>query len=679
MSVLTSNQMFINMKSVPTKDSAEYDAFFEEETDKIKYGLTIDGVRISGWFYWHLNHWHIYRDEIDARSGNSKLVFTNPVCRDNEWIIADKLEEAEKAKKGLMIFGSRRLGKSEFVGSYVGRSATVWEGTENLITGGNWVDIDIITGKLDKGLLALHPYYRIPRYGDNWRKDITLGFKTKKGERREWSIIKMRNYEDGHNPEAAAGTTPSTFIIDEIGKFSWLECFRAAVPSFTTPFGWRLVPILTGTSGYLKTYSDAQKVFNSPESENFLPIFLAEEKKSVSLFIPGTRRMEAKYETDFGSFIESETGILIPAESELRKITFYNSDIQKGNEIIDKEIQQAIKSGDSSGAMKIKMYYPRNTEDLFLSADTNNFPTEAIREWMSFLDSNPRLYGIPVRLFRDVDSRVRYDEDHKRHEIVEFPVTGASDKDAAIMIYEFPISENPAYLLYVAGADPYNQDTSAQSPSLGTVHIFKRTYDLVNGTFQNSIVASYASRPKTMKEWHENVEMLLEFYNATCMPENEGGTFVQYFDAKNKSYYLADGYSLNREISPNSSIYRVKGLPATANVINHCMRILYDYCLEEIVTGVNEQTKEPVKKLGVTRIRDRMLLIEMLNYRQGLNADRIVSFRHALAYNESLNKFHKTIKVEEEITEKKPPYKPIRGPFTLMGTNPWLTPKRPRR
>jgi hypothetical protein len=671
------------MKSIPPRGSLEYEPFFEEEKKKIEYGVTIDGVYMHGWLYWHLNHWNIYLDVKDELSpfGITKLKFTRPNCRDNEWIISEKLTQAEQQRKGLMVFGSRRLGKSEFLSSYIGRSATIFQGSENLITGGNWPDIDIITGKLDKGLTSMHPYFRWTRYGDNWHKDIVLGFKEKGGSRVEWSIVKMRNYDGGINTEAAAGTTPSTFVIDEVGKFDWLQCFRAAVPSFMTPFGWRLVPIATGTSGQLKINTDAEKVFNNPESENFLSMWLTEEKKKTAIFIPGTRRMDAKYETDLGNYLETESGILVHKDSELRTIKFWNSDLKKGNQLIEEEIAQASKSDDPTAALKVRMYLPRNTEDLFLSEKTNKFPIEAIKEWMAYLDAHnndPTIVGLPVRLFRDVTGQVQWESDYEKKEVKDYPVKSSTMKDAPIIIYEMPMTVKPAYLLYIAGADPYNQDDSATSPSLGTVHIYKRTYDLVNGTFQKSIVASYASRPKTMKEWHQNVELLLEFYNATCMNENEGGTFVQYFDSINKSHYLADGYSLNKEISPNTSIKgRIKGLPATPSVINHCMRLLYDYCMEEIVTGVNPTTKELVKKLGVCRIRDRMLLTEMLNYGDE-NADRIVSFRHALAYDESLNKFHKTIKIEPEEDPKPQPKMP-RSPFPLMGSNPFLIPKKARR
>ena len=54
------------------------------------------------------------------------------------------------------------------------------------------------------------------------------------------------------------------------------------------------------------------------------------------------------------------------------------------------------------------------------------------------------------------------DENGIKHEFTDklplsnFPLKPSDDKDAPIVIYEFPI-ENAPYGLYVAGVDPYRQ------------------------------------------------------------------------------------------------------------------------------------------------------------------------------------------------------------------------------
>ena len=672
MSLIQSPEMFINMKSVPDKDSSEYNAFFENELKKIEYGVTINGVHMHGWLYWHINHWKIYQDYEDNVNKTVKRVFSIPKLRDNEWLMQEGLAKAEIEKKGLMIFGSRRMGKSEFASSYVGRSSTIYEGSENVITGGNWVDIDLITAKLDKGLNALNPYFKYGRLADSFRKEVALGFKDRKGNRYEWSKILIRNFENGANPEAAAGITAKSFLSDEVGKYPFLESFMSSVPCFASPYGWRCVPILTGTSGLIEPDSDAQKVFENPEAHNFVSFELKEEGgKIVSMFIPGTKRMEAKYSTTFGNYIQNSKGILLPEDSELHNIEFLNSDDQKGREICLAEQEAAKNSKDSKSLLNAKMYYPLNTDDLFISLSENNFPIEAAKEQLAYLEAEEANICQFIDLYRDVEGKVKYKFSDKPV-IQTYPAETNDNKDAAIVMYQPPM-DNPPYSLYIAGGDPYNQSYSKQSESLGTIYVYKRFYDPINGTFQRTMVASWAARPKTIKEWYEKVELLLEFYNATLMIENADRGLIQHLDQKNKGYLLADGFNLLKEVSPNTKIQgRDKGLPPTIPVINYSMNLFYDYCNEEEIIGVDPKTSEPVKRLGIARIKDKLLLKEIINYKKGANVDRIVAFRHVLAYDKYLEKLMPNIDVKSaervDNTKKKPA---PRMPFGMGSKNPF--------
>jgi hypothetical protein len=681
MDILQSPELFINQKRIPDRTSAEYKPFFQGELEKIKYGVTINGVYIHGWLYWHLNHWNIYIDEEDPNNPADILrVFKRPELRDNEWLIAKYLKQAEDEKKGLMVFGSRRLGKSEFEASWIARGATIYKGSENVLAGLNEADIKVVASKIDKGINSLHEYFRIGRIQDDWRKEVSFGVKEKGTNiRHEYSKIWIRNLDEGKNTEAIAGTTPKTLIIDEVGKGPFLEAFEAAKPGFTSPFGWRCVPILTGTGGQFEPNSDAEKVFKNPAAHNFLAVEWPGKAKKYGVFIPGHYRMEAKTHTTFGSYLE-KNGILIPETSELYNMEFQVSDVEKAKAITNAEIKELEKAHDPKAALKARMYYPDDPDDCFLSAETNQFPIEAIQEhlkWLDALEVKDGFIAQAVELYRDAQNKVTWTSNTKLKEIRDFPVTSSTIKDAPVMMYEPPV-EKPAAFMYIAGADPYNQNTSDASPSLGTIYIYKRIYDLIGGTFQDMMVASYAARPHQMKDWHKVVEMLIELYGATCMIENAGTNFIEYLDTKNKGYLLADGYNLLTQISPNTGIRnRPKGLPPTPRVINHCMGLLYDYCNEEIVG--EDPMGMPVTRLGVTRIRDRMLLMEMLNYSAEGNFDRIVAFRHALVYDAYLSKIAPVVRYTENEEYVKPmpraPRSPFGSggtPFTSIGKNPFI-------
>ena len=222
------------------------------------------------------------------------------------------------------------------------------------------------------------------------------------------------------------------------------------------------------------------------------------------------------------------------------------------------------------------------------------------------------------------------------------------------LVYNFNCETNTFMCHHITthNCDPYNQSSSEYSTSLGTCYIYKRMIDISGTSYYNMPVASYSARLKTMNEWHENVEMLLEWYNSIAMVENEGTTLIQYFDQKKKIHYLADGLTLAKEINLlTTTTSRIKGLAATLLNINYCMSLLYEYCKERVQYGTDENNNL-IYKLGIWRILDLVLLEEMKGFSKDSNSDRIVALRHALAYAKHLDKYQLVVKRIEEYVDE---------------------------
>ena len=89
------------------------------ERERCLAGVTVDGVYIPGWLYWHLNHWWIFTNSEPDENGHIKRIESLPSLRDNEWIRADTYYRCETfrnpdgriEKKGYMEVGGRRGGK----------------------------------------------------------------------------------------------------------------------------------------------------------------------------------------------------------------------------------------------------------------------------------------------------------------------------------------------------------------------------------------------------------------------------------------------------------------------------------------------------------------------------------------------------------------------------------------
>lgn len=661
MSIITSPEFFINMKSVPKKGDTDFQAFLEHELDKLQYGVTINGVYIPNWLYWHINHWKIYRPSIDPRNGDVVDIFDRPQLRDNEWMIAEAIENAKREKKGLCIIGARRLAKTSIVSSWLGLGATIYEGSQNVIVGNNKGDISNIATQLDKGLNGVEPFLKYGRILNDPRKEISLGFKDKKGTVYEFSRIIIKNTEEGNNTEVLAGLTPKTLVYDEIGKADTKEAFLAGLKAFASPFGWRCVPILTGTGGDMQKGKDAREMFNNPHQYNFLEIDVPGESRKSGLFISGLYSIDIpKDEIPLSEYL------LIPSGSELDDIEIHVANEQIGLKMIEEERAKYLKANDQIEYLKAVMYAPLNVDECFLDAsDENPYPVEALKKHLDYLQRTQERQF--VKLYRDVDGSIKYTEDPKLHPITDFPVTKDTDKQGCVVIYEPPITNAPNFL-YIGGADPYNKDKSPNSPSLGSLYIYKRLYDPINGTYQNRIVASYVSRPETMKEWHETVEMLLEFYNATLMIENAGTNFIQYMENKNKGHWLADGYNLAKEINPATSIQgSPKGLAPTPKIQSHYRNLILEYCTDKLNIGQNEDSS-PIEVMGLVRLNDEMLIRELIEYKPKLNVDRIVAFGHVLVYDEYLQKIAPNVKVKEVDDNQPVKKRPPRSPFIIPST-----------
>lgn len=613
---------YLNQGRIPDRQSAEYKPFFDFHRDICLNGAMMNGVFINPFLYWHLNIWHTEVDVIDER-GRISQKYANPLLRDNEWIVTNEIERAQQDKKGLVILGIRRFAKSVLEASYIGWGATFDENSQNVIAGLNAPDIKLITDKLDKGLNFLPEAWRWQRVEDNWKNQVTLGIKTKSGERIPFSQILIRNLDEGNNEEAIAGTKPRKLIIDEIGKGNFLRGFQAAVPGFTTPYGWGCSPILTGTGGDMKRFMDAKSLMFDVNNFNFLTYNNEKDEKRVhGLFISYKYRMEAKEESTLGAFLEKPKG------SDLHNVKMLVSNEEKAKEITESNLERLKKAGDRVAYLKEKMYYPLEVDDIFLNEDTNIFDIEAAKRQKARLIGQERT-GTPVILFHDGE-KISHEFTDKQP-ITNFPLKNSDLKDAPVVIYEFPL-ENPPYGLYVAGVDPYRQGQAAYSTSLGSVYIYKRMHDITGEKYQDMFVASYCARPDKKETWEEQARLLIKYYNARTLCENDDISFIEYMKAKGDAHYLEKQPEWLKEVVPGTTVKREYGVHRSADKIRDYLHNCLKKYMEAVVYQEKNEDGEIIKEvLGVSKIFDPVLLEEIIQYNDQGNFDRIVAAELAIA------------------------------------------------
>ena len=630
--MLDSPEFLINMKSTTDPESSEYTSFWENEDKKITEGVTINGFYFSPFIYWHLNYASLYLDIQQGKRVVRQL--GRPQLWDTYFEVDNaitKAETHEDGKKGVVIVGSRRISKSMLTSSYIAHKAVTLKGGDHLISALNQPDLSNTTQAVDLTLRNLPDYFRFPRIEDDWKRQVTLGYKDKKtNQRHEWSKIHVRNFNEGNNTEAAAGLTLSSFMLEEGGKGDMLSCLAATIPCFDSPYGWRCSPIVIGTSGDMTKAGDLEELFNNPEAYNFLPVEVNETGKSYGLFIPGTKSLKVpKTPTPLGLYLEKDT------PSELDNITMWMADEDKGKEMILKNREQVKKASGLEAYLKEVMYYPLTHEECFLELSQNIFPVDLLQEQLTKLVSQ-EIKADNVELFLDTTGRVKHKFTDKKA-VENFPTKPSDNIEGCVHIWEYPLSDAP-YGLYTAGTDPYKQSQAHYSTSLGYTYIYKRVHDLSGEGWQNIVVAAYTGRPKKIETWYETTKLLLKYYNAKVLVENMDYGFIQHCVDKNEAAKLLERTpTFLNDIHPNSTVNRDYGIHMTKDIKNYILSLIIEYITEVIDVERDESGNIIKEKLGVTRILDPLLIKELIKFTPKLNVDRVISFGLTLAMAKSLN------------------------------------------
>lgn len=641
-----STEFFKNIKTLPPPGTEEFKQLIDWEVEKCTGGININGVHISGWLYWHINHWWIRIDEVD-QYGNDIRVKKLPELRDNEWIRAEHLENCKKERKGYMEIGARQGGKSEMEASYFGMNAVLFQNTQNVIVCGNDNDLSLLKDKVDYGLNNIWDGIKIPRLDKTWRSNqVRLGYKMPNGEDQIWSYIVIRNAQDGNNTEVAAGTTAKSFIMDEVGKYSFASAFTAAEPAFKGKHGWRAVPILVGTGGAFDKGKDAENFFYNPEANNFLGIKETPESKETGLFMSGIYRQDCKEKMPLDKWLTQEKGLTFPKNNALSKIEINVANKEKAVITINKEREAKKTNPDRTLYLKQIMYFPLTAEECFLSSQENMFDVEAARRQQQKLLIQTRT-GTPVVLFND-DGVVKHEFTNKLP-ISSFPLKQNDNKDAPVVIYEFPI-ESPPYGLYVAGVDPYRQGKSAYSSSLGAVYIYKRMNAISGEKYQDMFVASYCARPDKKETWEEQARLLIKYYNARTLCENDEISFIDYMISKGDAHYLERQPQWLTEIVPNTTVRREYGIHRSAEKIRNFLHGSIKKYMEETIYKETDDNGDTIKEIqGISKIFDPVLLEEIIQFNDDLNTDRLIAAELAIALAMKMDPLYGSVGVKEDV------------------------------
>lgn len=227
--------------------------------------------------------------------------------------------------------------------------------------------------------------------------------------------------------------------------------------------------------------------------------------------------------------------------------------------------------------------------------------------------------------------------------ISQFPVDKKmQDKTGVLVVWERPVP-NPTFGMYYASVDPVSEGKTTTSESLCSIYIYKNAVEVTRETPEgiesfierDSIVAAWCGRYDDINKTHEKLELIIEWYHAWAVIENNISLFIQYMISKKKQKYLVPKQQILflKDLGSNQNVFQEYGWKNTGVLFkSHLISYGIEFLREVIHEEYDEAGNVITSIFGIERIPDPMLLKEMSAYQPGLNVDRLVAFCALIAF-----------------------------------------------
>lgn len=611
----------------------EYQQWWKEQKRRCIEGYWAGGKWMPGALYFYVNFWHI---EFSEEGSNTKTI-GKPFLRDIEWEFFPEFEKArghsgfvkkngimvpeyKNEASGIMLIAGRGPGKSNIFAAIAAHGYTFFPSNEILVTGFETkytaptmgkvkIGLNHLPGRITMGTgrkpIVFPPPLSHRRWKDDWGKEIRSGFKYKSDpdtihghDSRILPIV----FKETHT--AANGHRCSVQGFEEIGMHdNLMDSYNSSSENWMDGARQFGTPFLIGTGGDMdKGTIAAEKMFYQPEVYNIRSYVNVYEKSSerIAYFIPGWKGLN-QFKDDQGNTDE------LAAKEYLQK----------------RRIRK--KAGNDQAAYFLEIQYqPLIPRESFLRKTGNIFPTDLLEDQLRYLMSTKVLehLGQKGRLEWNIEGDLDWTPSEDL-QALDFPAEG--NLDGCIVIYEHPKEDAPPGL-YIAGTDPYQQEESEYSESVGVTLIYKRFWH--PGEVYDVVVAEYAARPQKHTDHDENVRKLLTYYNAKDLYENQITGLKQYMDYKNCLHLLKEQPDVLNEIAPGMKVNRGYGMHMTKRFKEYGEVMIRKWLLEESEPG----------KQNVRKLYSIPLIKELIRYTNNGNFDRVIAFILCLYHDLEVHK-----------------------------------------
>jgi hypothetical protein len=381
---------------------------------------------------------------------------------------------------------------------------------------------------------------------------------------------------------------------------------------------------------------------------------------------------------------EAMAGLFIPEQWSMPPYIdkYGNSLIEEALEAIHKERKIWKKDLNPEQYQLRISQKPTNIAEAFAYRKESIFPQGIIHKQLKKIEEKEYSYE-HIELERTQDG-ITYKRS-KKLPIKTFPVNRKlQDKSGCLVVWEKPV-KNPDFGMYYASIDPVSEGKTTTSDSLCSIFVYKNPVEITRETAdgiehiieRDKIVAAWCGRYDDINKTHQQLELIIEWYNAWTVVENNISLFIQYMISKRKQRYLVPKNQILflKDLGSNKTVFTDYGWKNTGVLFKtHLISYAIEYLREETDQEFDDDGNTISSTLGIERIPDPMLLKEMLAYQPGVNVDRLVAFSALIAFakvQQSNRGFAKRreSELDNKFDNSKNLYKLKYSPFKNIGRN----------
>ena len=616
------------------EDTHDWNEFWDEEERRIMNGLWIDGFYIPGLYYFYLNYLPIYHKQLN------KYEFPDVYDMDYHTFLC--LEHAIFLKKHFVVIKKRQAGFTLKFCVPLIRELFFERGSPNYLA--TFEEAQVLKTWTE----VIEPYREHLNTHTAWYREFSpskpLNWRTAKpviSESGRNITVGRKNILKGlilsKSPSKGVGGSARFIFADEAGVNPVLSKFIGYVkPMITYGDTTTGTIIVSGAVGELKHLEGGLKEYiQYPEKNSFYAVDNIWDKdnefsgKKCGFFVPESW---AYFGVDRDPTSEFYNQPFIDEHG--------NSFVERAEEYIKKKRDGLIDEGEEADKFDISQK-PLTLAECFQYRGDNVFPTDLINPQIAKVEKNED-HGTFIDLYKTQDKVVKHKllSKYDHTPILEHPIDPKrKDKDGVMQVWEFPPPNRQTYGVYWAGVDIVRDSESVNSPSLNVIHIYKGSHNLSEEYTEDRIVAKYMSRPKDKMDWFQKALLLLEWYNAEALVENNVNWFIEQGILAKQQFRLAKAPQWSKDLTPQGTAHLTKpyGVVMTPKLHEKIIDAVSAYIKEPIYTTYDENTGEPTVHYGIERVRDLQLLKELVNYRpkkeyEKGNYDSLISFGLALLH-----------------------------------------------